>query len=178
METPRKPFYVVGGTLKEDAASYVVRAADADLLEGLRAGDFCYILDTRQVGKSSLIVRAAATLRQEGVTVAFLDLTQIGRPASAREWYYGLLLRLGDETGCREAVRDFWRANADLGPLQRWMNALTSVVIPRVTGPLVVVVDEIDAVRSLPFPTDEFFAGIRELFNRRSTDGSLRRVTF
>ena len=38
--------------------------------------------------------------------------------------------------------------------------------------------DEIDAVRSLPFSTDEFFAGIREFYNRRTEDEELERLTF
>jgi len=39
-------------------------------------------------------------------------------------------------------------------------------------------VDEIDAVRSLPFSTDEFFAAIRECYNRRTTDPAYERLTF
>ncbi|HEY7543865.1 MAG TPA: carboxypeptidase regulatory-like domain-containing protein, partial [Blastocatellia bacterium] len=41
-----------------------------------------------------------------------------------------------------------------------------------------IFIDEIDAVRSLPFPTDEFFAGIRELYNRRAEDRELERLVF
>src|SRR4029079_11876668 len=33
-------------------------------------------------------------------------------------------------------------------------------------------------VRSLPFSTDEFFAGIRELYNARTEDAELVRLTF
>src|SRR5262249_2275194 len=33
-------------------------------------------------------------------------------------------------------------------------------------------------VRSLPFSTDEFFAGIREFYNRRSEEPELERLTF
>jgi hypothetical protein len=39
-------------------------------------------------------------------------------------------------------------------------------------------VDEIDAVRSLPFSADEFFAGIRESYNRRSQDPAWERLAF
>src|SRR5262249_44891926 len=39
-------------------------------------------------------------------------------------------------------------------------------------------IDEIDAVRSLPFSTDEFFAGIRECYNRRTTDPLFESLTF
>src|SRR5262249_205189 len=41
---------------------------------------------------------------------------------------------------------------------------------PQAEGRLVIFVDEIDAVRSTPFSTDEFFAGIRECYNRRTHD--------
>ena len=57
------------------------------------------------------------------------------------------------------------------------MGAIREVVLPRYSPrPRVVIfIDEIDAVRSLPFSTDEFFAGIREFYNRgtksRSSSG-------
>src|SRR5262249_13116563 len=38
--------------------------------------------------------------------------------------------------------------------------------------------DEIDAVRSLAFSTDEFFAAIRDCYNRRSQDPEFGRLTF
>src|SRR6185436_19566596 len=72
------PFFVTGGTLRQDAQSYVARAADAEVLEALRAGYFCYVLTSRQMGKSSLMVRAAAQLRAERLAVVVLDLTGIG----------------------------------------------------------------------------------------------------
>src|SRR5262245_45855302 len=102
MIVTNEPFYIAGGDLPPDAPSYVTRRADAELLGGLRAGEFCYILDTRQMGKSSLKVRAAARLRQEGVAVVVLDLTRIGQPAVPEQWYYGLLLDLGDQLDLAE----------------------------------------------------------------------------
>jgi WD40 repeat protein len=39
-------------------------------------------------------------------------------------------------------------------------------------------VDEIDAVRSLPFSADEFFAAIRECYTRRAEDPAFQRLTF
>ena len=58
------------------------------------------------------------------------------------------------------------------------MTALREVVLTSCTGPVVLFVDEIDYVRSLPFSTDEFFAAIRECYNRRTQDPAFTRLTF
>src|SRR5438552_10539989 len=86
-ETISAGFYVTGGTMRPDAPSYVERQADQDLYEGLMAGEFCYVLTSRQMGKSSLMAHTAARLRQEGVAVAVLDLTAIGQNLSPEQWY-------------------------------------------------------------------------------------------
>ncbi len=171
-------FYVTGGTLQYDAPSYVERKADADLYEGLCRGEFCYVLTSRQMGKSSLMVRTAARLRAAGVTVVVLDLTAVGQNLTVEQWYDGLLASLGMPLDLEEDLEDFWLDNARLGPWQRWMESIRQVILPRCPDRLVIFVDEIDVVRSLPFSTDEFFAGIREGYNRRTQDPQMQRLTF
>jgi WD40 repeat protein len=177
-------FYVTGGTLPRDAPSYIARTADTDLLESLRAGTYCYVLTSRQMGKSSLMVRAATVLREEGVRCVVLDLTAIGQNLSAEQWYDGLLNLVGRQLDMEQELEAFWLSHPSLGPLQRWMRAIREVVLLPVPSSdnlprsCVFFIDEIDAVRSLPFSADEFFAGIRECFNRRTEDSLYERITF
>src|SRR5262249_18003109 len=101
-------FYVAGGTLRPDAPSYVERQADLRPYHGLKSGEFCYVLTSRQMGKSSLMNRTAVRLREDGVAVAVLDLTAIGQNLSAEQWYDGLLGQLGRKLGLEDELEEFW----------------------------------------------------------------------
>jgi WD40 repeat protein len=178
MITTQSRFYHEGGAVPPDAPSYVVRQADSQLHAALLQGEFCYVLHARQMGKSSLMGRTAARLREEGVAVARLDLTGIGQNVTPEQWYFGLLNRIGEQLDLEGELEAFWLEPTRLGPLQRWMAALRQVVLARCPGRLVIFIDEIDVVRSLPFSTDEFFASIRECYNRRGDDPEFARLTF
>lgn len=178
LAVPERPFYITGGTLPLNASSYVERQADRELLAHLLAGEFCYVLDTRQMGKSSLMVRTAARLREQGATVAVLDLTAIGQNLTPEQWYDGLLALLGRQLDREEALEEFYLDNPQLGPLQRFMEAIRQVLLPALHSALIIFVDEIDVVRSLPFSAAEFFAGIRQCYNRRTQDSEFNRLTF
>ena len=47
--------FTVGGTVQAGGGVYLPRPADAELLGHCLAGDFCYVLTARQMGKSSLL---------------------------------------------------------------------------------------------------------------------------
>ena len=159
-----------------------MRQADEDLFTHLSAGHFCYLLTSRQMGKSSLMVRTTARLKAAGARVAILDLTKIGQNVTTDQWYNGLLARLGVAFGLEDKLKEYSRRGDDpsrsIGPLDRWERAIREVIVASIPERIVIFVDEIDFVRSLPFPTDEFFAAIRSFYNQRTTNPELNRITF
>src|SRR5438105_4955927 len=130
MTAPPTGFYITGGTLQGDAPSYVERQADRQLLEGLQRGEFCYVLTSRQMGKSSLMVRTAARLREGSVAVAILDLTILGQNLSPEQWYDGLLGLLGLQLDLEDELEEYGQHHERESPLQRWLGALREVVLP------------------------------------------------
>src|SRR5881397_1817113 len=129
MSVPESTFYVTGGTLRHDAPSYVERQADKDLLDGLLKGEFCYVLTSRQMGKSSLMVRTANKLREQGVAVVVLDLTAVGQNLTPEQWYHGLLVRAGRQLELEDQLDQFWDANPKLSPVQRFFSGIRDVAL-------------------------------------------------
>ena len=79
-------FYKTGGTMAGDAASYVPRRADLELFQALSEGEFCYVLTSRQMGKSSLMVRTAARLRSAGDATPSRQNVNRSIPGSSTRW--------------------------------------------------------------------------------------------
>lgn len=178
-KSPAGEYFVAGGTLSDGALSYVPRAADEALFAGLTAGKFCYVLNSRQMGKSSLCVRTMKRLQGEGTCTAFVDLTKIGgRNVTPEQWYAGIALEIGRALGVRDEILAYWKGNGHISPVQRLFGAIRDVVLEPLRSPVAVFFDEIDATRSLPFNADEFFAAIRECYNRRVHDPNYSRLTF
>ena len=160
------------------AASYIERQADADLLAALLAREYVFLLDSRQKGKSSMVARTIVKLHEAGVRTVKLDLQRIGANVTPEQWYAGLLAAIGQELDVSSALFEYWAANQSVGPLARWIGAIKDVVLTKGEDPLVIFVDEVDFVRALPFPTDEFFAAIRDCYNRRADRKGFERLTF
>jgi len=175
--TTATDFFKAGGTLHRAAPSYVPRPTDEELFQQACAGQFCYVLTSRQMGKSSLMVRTAERLRQEGRHVAVIDLSALGTRITPDQWYLGIVWRMAEQLKLGVDVERWWSDRAALGGVQRLGDFVEQVVLPGLPGPVVIFLDEIDSTLGLDF-TDDFFAAIRVFYNRRASSPEFDRLSF
>ncbi|NES80809.1 MAG: GAF domain-containing protein [Moorea sp. SIO2B7] len=172
--------YQVGGSLPVDAPSYVQRQADDQLYQYLQQGEFCYILNSRQMGKSSLRVRTMQRLQTEGFQCVAVDLTAIGTyDLTSEEWYAGIIDTI---IGTLELYKRFdldtwWEQHQRLSNVQRFCK-FVEVLLDLVPEKIIIFLDEIDSILSLKFPVDDFFALIRACYNQRVDNQEYQRITF
>ena len=167
--------------MQPETPSYIVREADRELYEHAMAGDFCYVLTSRQMGKSSLMARTDRYLRAQGRRTAILDLTRIGTDKSSERaadaWYYGVMHRILRSLGSKIHLPTWWQERKGLPAIQRLTECFDDLVRTHTSERLVIFVDEVDTTIVLPF-TDDFFAAIRACYNARATEPAYRRLSF
>ncbi len=171
--------YIFSGSLPENASTYVKRSADDELYEALLQNKFCYILNSRQSGKSSLRVRIMSRLSEAGVECASIDLSSISIQSATQEnWYADLIVKLIDSFALDVDFKNWWEENQLNSPLLKFGNFLSKLLLTEILENIVIFVDEIDSVLSLNFKTDDFFAFIRSCYNQRVDNAEYNRLTF
>jgi len=169
-------YYSVGGSLEKTAPSYVVRQADEMLYQAIKAGTFSYVLNARQMGKSSLRVRTMQKLQAEGIACAVIDMSAIGSHGiTATEWYLGVIRRLCRGFGLRVNVLEWWNEYEALTPPQKLEKFIENTLASEVSTPAVIFIDEIDSITHLDF-RDDFFALIRSFYERRASNLDFQRL--
>ncbi|NCR20787.1 MAG: hypothetical protein GPJ27_02145 [Microcystis aeruginosa L111-01] len=173
-------FYYVGGSVPLDAPSYIKREADDLFYNYLKNGQYCYVLNSRQMGKSSLWGQTQKRLQEDNIDCATIDLSSSGKNISEDIWYRVLFEQLVKrfDLSIRDKQQAWWNEREYKSPINRLDQFVEEILLKEVSRPIVICFDEIDSVLSLNFSTDAFFAWLRSCHEKRPHNRDYQRLTF
>jgi CHASE2 domain-containing sensor protein len=170
--------YKVGGALPPNATSYVIRQADTKLCEGLRAMRFCYVLNSRQMGKSSLRVQARKTLEAEGFACAEIEMRDVcSYQVTQDEFYATIVSHLVSGFELEIDYVQWWHKHTIISPFDRLSKFIQEELLEKINQRVIIFFDEIDSIINLKFK-DDFFGFIRACYNRRADNPKYNHLTF
>ncbi|MBW4592308.1 MAG: AAA-like domain-containing protein [Brasilonema angustatum HA4187-MV1] len=182
--------YQVAGSLRSDDLSYIVRQADEQLYASLKASDFCYVLNSRQMGKSSLLQRTIFRLRSEGYECLYLDMNRLAaNNLTPEKWYKSVILSLFHSLNLGQQVnfQNWWDTQAGTCPVKKLYQFVEEVLLIHIQSKspkdgkaerIFIFIDEIDSLLSLNFPVNDFFAWISHCYNQQADNPNFQRLGF
>ena len=156
-----------GGTMDGESCFYIERHGDAICQrEMAHPGSTIVIKAARQMGKSSLLVRAAGQAAMMGRRVVFLDFQLLDETMldSPERFFQGFCRWIADELDMDEKVERAW--SGGLGHVQSCTKFIRRTILRTLDCPLTLALDEVDRMLDCPFRSD-FFGMLRSWHNSR-----------
>jgi hypothetical protein len=164
-------FAAESGTIPLHSPFYVRRQADTEIQRQVElTGTTSVVKGPRQIGKSSLLVRALAQARSKGHKTCFLDFQMIDatQAATLDTLLKHLARKMAREFRTTLKPDDQWDSN--LGPIDNLTIFLEDAILSDTEHPVLLVLDEADQVFGFPY-RDDFFSCLRAWHNNRATNG-------
>ncbi|MEI6297510.1 MAG: AAA-like domain-containing protein, partial [bacterium] len=164
------------GTVRLDSPYYVPRSADAEVLGQVRAqGTTTIIKGPRQVGKSSLLARAAAEAVCAGKRALYVDFQLLDEAdfADLKTLLAAMARLIQKKLAPAADLQELWDDRA--GAKANLTDFVERAVLAAAAPPVVLLLDELDRIFRHAY-RDDFFGMIRGWHNLRATQPAWDRL--
>lgn len=169
-----KPYTIIPASL------YVERSADRQVENIIKEmGRPGYVLVSRQMGKTNLLLNARRKYSNAKDKFAYIDLSNIY--GNELECFRNIIdttieTNLESLTGLDIEIKTFRENNSNLPPHKQHERELR-ILLNKIQGKLIIILDEIDALTKTDY-SDRIFAQIRSIYFARTNFQELERLTY
>lgn len=156
------------GVVDSQSAFYVTRPTDSMALAAIgRAGVTITIKGPEQMGKSSLLIRTVEAAGRAGKRIAFIDFQIIDRRVlgDANLFFREFCRLVTTELNIEDQTEHYW--SAPLSNSAHCTRYVSGYILKELNQPLVLAIDEVDALFDTDFRSD-FFGMLRNWHNSRA----------
>ncbi|MGD1715914.1 AAA-like domain-containing protein [Hydrocoleum sp. CS-953] len=172
-------YYKVGGGLDLSHSNYIVRLADTEIYKAIKKGEYCYVFNARQTGKSSLRIRTANRLRKEEIACVEIDLMAIvGEESNVGQIYACIVQEIASGLQLEVDCLSWWLERETLEPQERLIEFIEQVVFTKIDKNIVIFIDEVDCLRISDLSLEFFLSLIQSFYQKRENNSAYRRLTF
>ncbi|WP_051259623.1 AAA-like domain-containing protein [Epilithonimonas tenax] len=175
MDKILKPYTIIPNEL------YVQRSADKQLINIIsEMGRPGYVLVSRQMGKTNLLLNAKANLEGENDAFVYVDLSNVFD--TARSCFENIIDTAIDSfpekfLEASKKIYSLRKESQELPPHKQHTNEL-KILLDFIEGKLVIILDEIDALTKTDY-SDQIFSQIRSMyFAARVNNKAFNRLTY
>jgi len=168
------------------APTYVEREADAQLYQFARTTEghsrVCFVLASRQTGKSSLMVMTADRLIAENFLCVRINIHELAGIESDRQLWFSLLDQICQQVlvpgvNLPQHLENLWNRKPDLAPALRFKNFLIEEILGKIAAEkLVIFIDEIQDLIDLKL--QNVFIGVIRSLSDQNNEPLLNKVAF
>ena len=158
---------------------YVRREADRQVMQNIQSmGRPGYILVSRQMGKTNLLIQTKRDLEKEQQLFGYVDLSN--KLPTSRDCFRNIVdsvinAHSSTFTGVKSSIVAM-REKAKLAPSKEFESEILCL-LEAVSGKIIIILDEIDALIDTDY-SDEIFAQIRSVYFNRVNYQAFERLTF
>ncbi|MCZ8357364.1 MAG: AAA-like domain-containing protein [Microcystis sp. LE19-388.1G] len=171
----------IGGPIKADNVFYVKRDVDDYLFSQLKLKKLCYILESRQTGKTSLLFRTRDRLSRDGIKNVRISLAGLGTATAVEDkWYNDHMDIINEEFNLGLDLGQWIKKHEHLQSLRIFDKFIQDILLGNIEQDIVIFIDEIDTLLSLRsrFSTNDYLAFIRNCYEKRNDEPAYNRLTF
>jgi hypothetical protein len=158
-----------GGGLDIDDPWYIVRPSDDIALRTItkQQGVTLVLKGSRQMGKTSLLVRTISAAMDKGKRCALVDFQMLGQEslASSTTFFRRFARAVGESLDIEPGIEGSW--DTSLADSQNLSSCMEKRVLQSIDAPIVLAIDEADILFQAQFLYD-FFGMLRSWHNRRA----------
>jgi hypothetical protein len=169
-----KPYTIIPPEL------YIERDADRQVDNIIRdMGRPGYVLVSRQMGKTNLLLNAKRRLGNADDIFAYIDLSNpFEELKSCFENIVDTILDTNEDklSAISDSIKKYRNQQKDTPPFKQHINELR-LILKHIKGKLVIILDEIDALTKKHY-SDQIFAQIRSIYFSRANFSELERLTY